>query len=169
MWNVGRINAVCAVLCEQHACGTPMPVPRTAPRLSHEQFWEYYSNSFCCCLVNLRQTDFLSKWTIRAACTSSSHVVHVAAPRVHDPLELCHVIGVKIWVNICPPSFLIVRPMRKLTRPVPSAVLSIRTFFVLIRPKLMKHLMPPYWSDMSDINFLWLHASQSDGSLFLTV
>ena len=34
---------------------------------------------------------------------------------------------------------------------------------------LLKHLMPPYWSDMSDIYFLWLHASQSDGSLFLTV
>ena len=126
MWNVGRINAVCAVLCEQHACGTPMPVPRTAPRLSHEQF--YHASSFCCCLVNLCQIDFLSNCIIRAACISSSHVVHVAAPRVHDPLELCHVIGVKIWVNICPPSFLIVRPMRKLLRPVPSAVLSIRTF-----------------------------------------
>ena len=55
----------------------------------------------------------------------------MAAPRVHDPLELCHVIGVKIWVNICPPSFLIVRPMRKLLRPIPSAVLSIRTFSAL--------------------------------------
>ena len=106
-----------------------MSVPRTTPRLSHEQFWEYYSNSFCCSLVNLCETDFLSKWTIRAACTSSSHVVHVAAPRVHDPLELCHVIGLKIWVNICPPSFLIVRPMRKLPRPVPSAILSIHTFY----------------------------------------
>ena len=132
MWNVGWINAVCAVLCEQHACGTPMPVPRTAFRLSREQLWEYCSNNFYCCLVNWCETDFLSKWTIRAACTSSSHIVHVAAPRVHDPLELCHVIGVKIWVNICPPSFLIVRPMRKLNRPVPSAVPSIRTFYASI-------------------------------------
>ena len=130
MWSVGWINAVCAVLCEQHACCTPVPVPRTAPRLSHEQF--YYASWFCCCLINLCETDFLLRWTIRAACTSSSHVVHVAAPRVHDPLELCHVIGVKIWVNICPPSFLIVRPRRKLLRPVPSAVLSIRTFYASI-------------------------------------
>ena len=82
-------------------------------------------------LVNWCEVGFLSKRTIRAACTSSSHVVHVAAPRVHDPLELCHVIGLKIWVNICPPSFLIVRPMRKLLREVPSVVLSICTFFAL--------------------------------------
>ena len=74
---------------------------------------------------------FLSDCVTRAAYTSSSHVVHVAVPRVHDPLELCHVIRVKIWVNICPPSFLIVRPIRKLLRPVPSAVLSIRTFSAL--------------------------------------
>ena len=71
----------------------------------------------------------------------------------------------KIWVNICPPSFLIVRPMRKLNRPVPSAVPSIRTFSALNRQKMMKHLMPPYYPDMSDINFLWLHESPGDGSL----
>ena len=107
-----------------------MPVPRTAPRLSHEQF--YHASSFCCCLVNLCETDFLSNWIIRAACISSSHVVHMASPRVHDPLELRHVIEVKIWVNICPPSFLIFRTMRELLRAVPSAVLSIRTFYASI-------------------------------------
>ena len=41
--------------------------------------------------------------------------------------------------------------------------------FCLEKWNLLKHLMPPYWSDMSGIYFLWLHASQSDGSLFLTV
>ena len=45
--------------------------------------------------------ELLSDWIIRAAYHPSSHVVHVAAPRVHDPLEFCHVTRVKIWVNIC--------------------------------------------------------------------
>ena len=38
--------------------------------------------------------------------------------------------------------------------------------FCLEKWNLLKHLMPPYWSDMSDIYFLWLHASQSDDSFF---
>ena len=84
--------------------------------------------TFCWVFTKL---NLWSDCVIWVAYHPRSHVVHVAAPRVHDPLKFCHVIGVKIWVNICPPSFLIVRPMGKLLRVVPSAVLSIPTFSAL--------------------------------------
>ena len=108
------MNAVCAVLCEQHV----FDYPSSSLLMTHEPSSRLLAESS-------------SDWTMRAAYQPSSHVVYVETPRIHDPLEFWHVTRVKIWVNICPPSFLIVRPMGKLLRAVPSSVLSIPMFSAL--------------------------------------
>ena len=66
---------------------------QVGPRAALKMFFEQLLLLFCKLVLS---RFFLSDCVIRAAYTSSSHVVHVAAPRVHDPLELCHAIGMKI-------------------------------------------------------------------------
>ena len=127
-----RLNKCCLRSTMRAVCVRRISVCATSssqvgPRAALWIFFEQLLLLSC----KLVLSSLLPDYAIRTAYTSSSPVVHVAGPRVHDPLELCHIIRVKIWVNICPPSFLIVRPMRKLLRPVPSAVLSIRTFSAL--------------------------------------
>ena len=117
------MRAVCVPCASVCATSSSQVDPRTALRILYEQLlllscklvlnwfpvWLYYPSSM---------------YIEQSCCTRGSSTCTWST-------ELCHVIGVKIWVNICPPSFLIVRPMREFPRPVTSAVLSIRTFFAL--------------------------------------
>ena len=94
-----RLNKCCLrstmrAVCVRRVSRCSMSSSQDDPRAALDVVWQTFAE-----LISL------SDCVIRASYYPSSHVVHVAAPRVHDPLEFCHVIGVKIWVNICPPSF----------------------------------------------------------------